>query len=68
MSGPRCASAKQFRTNCKIAIMFYQRFGVGKKGMEAICLEELGYVNEEIRKRIEKPYDIQVSLRCYTLR
>ena len=35
--------------------------------MEAICLEELGYVNEEIRKHIEKPYDVQVSLRCYTL-
>ena len=27
-----------------------KRFGVGKKGMENICLEELQYLNEEILK------------------
>ena len=30
--------------------LYDNRFGVGKKGMENICLEELLYLNEEIRK------------------
>ena len=42
------------------------RFGVGKKQMENICLEELRYMNEELRKSDGKPYDM--SVRNYRLR
>ena len=36
------------------------RFGVGKKGMENTCLEELQYLNEEIRKN-NKAFNMSVS-------
>ena len=38
------------------------RFGVGKKGMEKTILEELYYLNEEIRNKVGKPFDISVTL------
>jgi len=34
---------------------------VGKKGMENICVEELYYVNEEIRKHNGAPFNPQVK-------
>ena len=37
------------------------RFGMGKKQMELICLEELRCMNEEIRKNCRRPYDISVK-------
>lgn len=37
------------------------RFGVGKKGMEKICIEEMLHLNEEIQKQNGKPFDIEVN-------
>ena len=41
-----------------VVIKIY-RFGVGKKGMENICLEELRYLSEEIRRN-NVAFDISV--------
>ena len=38
-----------------------KRFGVGKKGMENMCLEELQYLNEEIRNKTTA-FNISVCL------
>ena len=46
-----------------VVIKIY-RFGVGKKGMENICLEELRYLSEEIRRN-NAAFDI--SVRRWTL-
>ena len=37
------------------------RFGVGKKGMEKICLEESFHLNEKIRKSNGKPCNVSVK-------
>ena len=47
----------------KTYIYQFYRFGVGKKQMENICLEELNYVNEEIRNTCGKPFDVSVRIR-----
>ena len=39
------------------------RFGVGKKGMEKLCLEELHHLNKEIQDNVGKPYDVSVILK-----
>ena len=53
---------KLFFCSKKYVYQFY-RFGVGKKQMENTCLEELSYVNEEIRNNCGKPYDVSVRVR-----
>ena len=49
-------------TKCKETLVLLKkfRFGVGKKGMENICLEELQYLNEEIQKN-RTSFNISVS-------
>ena len=41
------------------------RFGVGKKGLEEICLEELFYLNKEIQSQNENPFNISVKFKQY---
>ena len=35
-------------------------FGVGKKGMELICLEEAFYLNKKLQQQNGNPFDISV--------
>lgn len=36
------------------------RFGVGKKGMEKICCEELEFLVKEIKSKADSSFDISV--------
>ena len=38
------------------------RFGMGKKQMENVCVEELRCMNEEIRKNCGRPYNMSVKM------
>ena len=40
---------------------FLNRFGVGKRSMESKIIEEVAFLLEAVRKKEEKPFDIQVN-------